>query len=131
MTQTSALTRAIIDLAVRTVPAGHRERYGREIVAELHDVPPGQRFAYAVQILLHAPALRSALARSRAPSTVRTRPRRPLRCILRRHRWRLETTQDGGRYERCAACGKDRYDGEPIADGSWMAAGWGGGGGAM
>ncbi|MGY1602349.1 hypothetical protein [Geodermatophilus sp. SYSU D00815] len=33
---------------------------------------------------------------------------RRLRCrLLRLHDWRLHSTEDGGRYRRCAVCGTD------------------------
>ncbi len=33
------------------------------------------------------------------------------RCkVLRWHRWLLRSTEDGGRYETCARCGRDRHD---------------------
>jgi hypothetical protein len=36
------------------------------------------------------------------------RAHRPLTCRLNlHHRWRTNHTEDGGRYLRCARCGKD------------------------
>lgn len=35
--------------------------------------------------------------------------RKPLLCLLNlHHKWRWESAPDGGRYRRCANCGKDR-----------------------
>lgn len=31
-----------------------------------------------------------------------------------KHVWRLEYTEDGGTYWRCARCGKDRYVSQPA-----------------
>ena len=40
----------------------------------------------------------------------------PLLCRIRLHRWKWISNEDGGRFKRCARCGKDE-------DGSRMGAG--------
>ncbi len=38
-----------------------------------------------------------------------TTRRKPVLCRLNlHHRWRWESSLDGGRYRRCSRCGKDR-----------------------
>jgi hypothetical protein len=120
------LTRLLLDLAVRAVPAGHRERYAREFTAELHEVPSGDRFRYTLGLLVQAPALRSALSGTTAPATQQVvRARKPLRCRLGRHRWRMLSAEDGTRFEACLRCDKDRPPGNygsGGSEGSWTAA---------
>jgi hypothetical protein len=129
--RTSPLARLLLDLAVRAVPAGHRERYAREFAAELHEVPAGQRFRYTLGLLLAAPALRSALSGATAPAPHEVvRARKPLRCRLGRHRWGMQSAEDGTRFEACLRCDKDRPPGNygsGGSEGSWSAMGVGGG----
>jgi hypothetical protein len=40
---------------------------------------------------------------------------KPLLCLLNvRHHWQPQTTDDGGRYERCSKCGKNRMTSVPL-----------------
>ncbi|WP_167552360.1 hypothetical protein [Leifsonia xyli] len=41
-------------------------------------------------------------------NSTKSAQRKPLLCRLNRHRWHTETTPDGGRYQRCIRCGKDK-----------------------
>ena len=112
-----AVARAGVDLSVRALPDRHdRLRYRAEFLAELHDLSTADQLRYAAGVLSQTFALRAALGS--APSRVEedamtiTTTRRPFwRCrVLRRHRWVVRSTEDGGRYETCASCGRDRDD---------------------
>jgi len=129
--------RQIVELAARTLPASHRERYRREFNAELHFVPRADQLRYATRVLTWAWSLRLALTEP-APdaigeSTMKKVSTRPLSCRLNlRHQWRRYFTEDGARYLACAKCGKelpppsiwpisedgtcsfDRADGQPV-----------------
>jgi hypothetical protein len=40
---------------------------------------------------------------------------KPLLCLLNvHHHWAPQSTEDGNRYERCAKCGKDRMEFDPL-----------------
>ena len=112
-----AVARAGVDLSVRALPDWHdRVRYRAEFLAELHDLSSVDQLRYAAGVLSQTFALRAALGS--APSRVEedamtiTATRRPFwRCrVFRRHRWVVRSTEDGGRYETCASCGRDRDD---------------------
>ena len=48
---------------------------------------------------------------------------KPLGCRLNLHHvWERRSTPDGGRYRRCARCGKDKFDG-PAGSGDWAGGG--------
>ena len=102
----------IVDLAVRTLPAAHRERYRREFTAELHFIPRANQLRYATKVLSRTWSLRQALTEP-APdaigeSTMKKVATRPLSCRLHLwHQWRRHFTEDGARYKACAKCGKE------------------------
>jgi hypothetical protein len=110
-------TRALLALATLILPAAQRKRYRLEFAAELHEVPPRERFGYAWSVSIHAPALRRSLANSNEAGPARVRHRRPVRCLVGRHHWQVQSAEDGSRFEQCTRCGKDRYDG-PDRDGN-------------
>jgi hypothetical protein len=116
-TDVRAVARAGVYLSVRALPDWHdRLRYRAEFLAELHDLSSVDQLRYTAGVLSQSFALRAALGP--APSRVEedamtiTTTRRPFwRCrLLRRHRWVVRSTEDGGRYETCASCGRDRDD---------------------
>jgi ribosomal protein S14 len=42
---------------------------------------------------------------------------KPLLCLLNiRHHWQPQVTEDGGQYERCTKCGKDRMEYRTVVD---------------
>jgi hypothetical protein len=102
-----------IGLAVRALPSRDaRDRYYRELVAELYGLPPATQLRYVAGFLIHAFALRAALGA--APSlieetAVQTISRRSrFRCrALHSHTWHTYSTEDGGRYQACVVCHKD------------------------
>ena len=128
-----------VELAVRALPDWHdRLRYRAEFLAELHDLSSADQLRYAAGVLSQTFALRAALGS--APSRVEedamtiTTTRRPFwRCrVFRRHRWVVRSTEDGGRYETCASCGRDRDDRYEHTGGIGLAGMLGtGGGGAF
>lgn len=104
----------MVGLAVRALPAGaHRERYRQEFVADLYGLRSGRQMSYALGAVVAVFPLRVALERnSRAAWEVTVGPRRrkPLLCLLNlRHRWVMQSTEDGGRFYCCRVCGKDRH----------------------
>ena len=104
-----------VELAVRVLPADHRQRYGLEFIAELYGMPKAQQRRHAARVLTSAWALRAALSEA-APGAngeiaVTTKTDKPLTCRLNlHHRWRWLSTEDGDRFERCEKCGKDRSE---------------------
>jgi hypothetical protein len=92
------------------LPAGPvRERYRRELAAELHDLAPSLRLRHAIGFLWSAWSLRRAVA-GMDPVVETTLPgfRSPLHCRLHLyHHYRLNLTEDGHRYLRCRDCGQD------------------------
>ena len=57
------LAAATLALGIGILPAAHRPRYRMELSGELAETPQRQQVAYALRILLHSFALRSALTR--------------------------------------------------------------------
>jgi hypothetical protein len=54
-------------------------------------------------------------------TAARTMTLQPLFCRLNlKHRWEMQSTTDGGRFRRCARCGKDKFDGT-SGGGDWAA----------
>jgi hypothetical protein len=101
----------IVELAARTLPRSHRDRYRSEFTAELHAIPREHQLRYATEVLSRAWALRAALSEAGAASigeSTMTKPQAPLSCRLHlRHDWRTHHTEDGNRYIACKKCGKD------------------------
>ena len=81
-----------------------RDRYSRELHADLAQLPLRSQVAFSARVLLGVHALRAAVV---AQPEVGTH-HKPVLCQLDvHHDWRLEHTEDGGRYWRCRKCGKD------------------------
>lgn len=100
-------------LLVRTatvmLPAGPvRERYRRELLAELSTLAGRARPGFAIGALTSAMALRAAISAPGADLVFPTR--KPLRCKLGMHRYRWECNPDGDSYLRCTRCGDDKGD---------------------
>ena len=105
--------RQLVYLSVRMQPPAHRDRYLRELMAELYLIPGSQQLGHAARVFATSWALRSALTEPAPASiggtTVIRTPAPPLSCRLRLwHKWQWVTTEDGGRYEACMRCGRDR-----------------------
>lgn len=104
----------LIALAGRVLPGGsRRDRYRQEFLAELHGMTRGRQIAHALQIVASSWSLRSATSYpNREEQTMLTALRsKPLLCLLNiRHRWEVQSSPDGERYQRCAKCGKDRME---------------------
>ncbi len=109
------------DRAVRAaaalLPAAARDRYEREFLSELFGLSTWQQTRYALDILIHLPGLGIAIHKH-APDpefafagVVPWTPRRPLACRTNlRHHWIRQIASDGGRYQQCGRCGKDRTE---------------------
>jgi hypothetical protein len=96
--------------ALRVLPAGAvRERYRKELAAELHDLEPQRRLRHALGFVWSVWSLRRAV--SGADPVVEGAVQvfhAPLHCRLHLyHHYRLNSTEDGHRYLRCRDCGKD------------------------
>ena len=104
----------LVTLAARVLPGGSkRNRYLREFQAELYGMPARRQTAHALRILASSWSLRRATTNpTRERRTMMTMLRRkPLLCLLNiKHHWMPQHNDEGTRYERCAACGKDRSD---------------------
>ena len=103
-----AVARAAVALVVGLLPAGTpRARYRAEFTAELHALAPAAQLAYAVNLFCAAPALGTALRGKAMPDPARNRPF--WRCrVFRWHDFVVRSTSDGGRYQVCRYCGRDR-----------------------
>lgn len=107
-----------IELAVRALPADRRQRYARELVAELYGMSRWRQRRHAAQVLSHVFALRAALRAAGSATAQEERMtrtvRRPLRCRLGLHRWEeQENPETKERYELCTRC--DAYREHPRA----------------
>jgi hypothetical protein len=118
----------LVRIAARALPAdGRRERYRDEFVAELYGLSTARQLRHAVGVVVLARSLRSALLSAPSPSLLEVavapvKAARPLLCRLNlRHKWRIDSSEDGGRFRHCVRCGKDWYRGGPD-QGHWMAA---------
>jgi hypothetical protein len=120
--------RQIVELAARTLPAAHRERYRREFTAELDAMPRAEQFRYAARVLTRTWSLRAALGQpalaTPGGNTMMTPPTRPLSCRLHLwHHWRRYFTEDGGRYKACSRCGRElskSWFGSDLAPDRWF-----------
>jgi hypothetical protein len=111
MTTRRRFPTALLGLALGVLPSGSvRERYRRELIAELSSLPPERQLRHSLGFLVSAWSLRRAVTGRDAlvDGAALVFPR-PLHCRLHLyHHYRLATTDDGGRYLRCRDCGLDR-----------------------
>jgi hypothetical protein len=105
----------VIATAIRLLPKGVvRDRYRRELTADLTVLKPHQRLPFALRSLASAPALRRATSgASTAPGRDGiAEPRKPFLCRTGlHHRWELAYTDDGKEFVRCERCLKERGSG--------------------
>jgi hypothetical protein len=103
-----------VQLAASMLPAAQRQRYALEFIAELYGMPRSLQVRHSLQVLASAWRLRTALVESGQPHVeedpIMTKPKRPLRCRMGRHRWHSASAEDGERYECCLRCGWDRTE---------------------
>jgi hypothetical protein len=116
----SVLARAGVALATRLLPTGTaRTRYRDEFLAELHDLTPTAQLRHIAALLLRGPALRAAL--EDAVDTMGARV--PFwRCrVFRWHDFVRRSNPDGGLYQACRRCGRDRGPGGygPLTTPPW------------
>jgi hypothetical protein len=103
----SVLARAGAALATRLLPTGTaRTRYRDEFLAELHDLTPAAQLGHITALLIRGAALRAAL--EDAVDTMGARV--PFwRCrVFRWHDFVRRSNPDGGLYQACRRCGRDR-----------------------
>lgn len=124
-----ALAGAIVGLAVRALPAEHRDRYDDEFRADLCCLPRGRQIPQAAGLLVGAFGLRSALL-DRDPSTAKSV--RYWRCRLGRHRYLVisDNNPENRRssHLECSRClrFKEIKEYDLPKDGRWLAGGGGG-----
>ena len=105
--------------ALRALPSGPvRERWQEELVAELYGLSRREQLRHTWGVVTRVAALRSAASAEPDPTALVVL-RTPLSCTLRRHSWRLNTTEDGGRYRRCRRCGRDDSS-DPLGPEGWV-----------
>jgi hypothetical protein len=118
MSRPGPLSSSLVRVALRVLPAGGaRERYRRELLAELSACTGRAQLRFALGVLSTVLALRAALAGSALlvgplDPPAFPEPRRPWLCRLRLHRFVACHNPDGEFYLRCRRCGVDRYDPE-------------------
>ena len=107
--QPGAVARAILSLAVETLPAEHRNRYQTEFLAELNFVPEPKQTRYALRVMARSWTLRSALHDQPRPIEEVIIMSKPLRCRLHMHAWRVRhNEEDATPYEQCVRCHAER-----------------------
>ena len=104
----SVLARVGVALATRLLPAGPaRTRYRDEFLAELHDLPPTAQLRHTAALLIRGTALRAALEENPMGTTGARVPF--WRCrVFRWHDFVRRSNPDGGLYQACRRCGRDR-----------------------
>jgi hypothetical protein len=85
--QPPLVARVVVDLAVRTLPAEHRERYALEFYADLFGLPRKDQRRQAFSVLIHIQQLAWALGESAADLERRPPRRRDLRCVFHLHHY--------------------------------------------
>ena len=105
----------IVELAARMLPAEHRQRYALEFIAELYGMTRSQQIRHSTQVLAHTWMLRSVLSAAN-PTTIKDgtmipTTRRPFLCLLWIHHWHWVIAEDGGRYQCCLRCDRDKTPG--------------------
>jgi hypothetical protein len=125
------LARAGCELGVRCLPElDDRLRYRAEFLADLHTLTPAAQLRYAAGVLSQVFALRAALdvtpsrAEEDAMDLTTAQKSFDWRCrFLRKHRYVVRSTEDGGRYRTCARCGHDWFGNSSINIGGFAAGG--------
>ncbi len=103
------LARAVLAVAVETLPAEHRNRYQTEFLAELGHVPEPEQTGYALRVLAGSWTLRAALRNQPRPIEEVIIMSKPLRCRLHLHAWRIRhNEEDATPYEQCVRCHAER-----------------------
>ncbi|UOY03758.1 hypothetical protein [Blastococcus sp. PRF04-17] len=109
------VARAGVALATRPLQSADRARYRAEFLAELHELSPAGQLRFTAGVLSQTFALRAALGsqpnRAEEAAMTLTTTRFHWRCrVLHWHDWIQRSTEDGGRYDACARCGRDRVE---------------------
>jgi hypothetical protein len=108
--------RRSVELAVRALPDGPRQRYRQEFLAELHGMSRSGRFRHVCGLLTQARALRAEIRATEVRLERLHSSTHLVRLLLcatgLRHRWDRQFTEDGTLYGRCSRCGEDEgpYD---------------------
>jgi hypothetical protein len=110
----STATRA----ALHTIPAGPvRQRWQDELVSELYGLSPREQARHTLGVITRAPSLRAAVT-NRDRIIEEQIMRKPIRCRLHLHKFRVASTEDGTRFLRCRRCGKED---DSVGRGHWAA----------
>ena len=104
-----------VRLAAALLPGSARNRYEREFLSEIYGLTTRQQVLYAIDVLVHTVSLRASIRADASKTTMSEAPHRPVLCRWNvHHRWVARLTSDGGHYQQCRRCGKDRTDVDHI-----------------
>jgi hypothetical protein len=87
-------------------PGAARDRWQQELVAELYGLSSRQQVRHTLGVVTRAPALRAAVT-DRDRIIEEDVMRKPIRCRMHLHKFRVASTEDGSRFLRCRRCGKE------------------------
>jgi hypothetical protein len=133
--QPPRMARAAVDLAVRMLPAEHRERYAIEFYADLFGLPRKEQRRQALGVLLNVQQLAWALGDPAPDLERRPARRRDVRCMLHLHHYarrHILHPEDGVHFMlECTRCRKEVFlvPGDSWARGMAFGGAPGGGGG--
>jgi hypothetical protein len=83
-----------------------RERWQQELVGELYGLTGYQQVRHTWGVVTRVSALRAAVT-DRDRIVEEDIMRKPIRCRLHLHQFRLASTEDGSRFLRCRRCGEE------------------------
>jgi hypothetical protein len=102
--------------AVHALPSGPaRERWQHELVSELYGLSAREQARHTLGVISRAPALRAAVT-NRDRIIEEDNMRKPIRCRLHLHKFKVASTEDGSRFLRCSRCGKED---DSLGRGHW------------
>ena len=104
--------------ALHAIPPGPaRQRWQSELVSELYGLSTLEQARHTLGVISRAPSLRAAVT-DRDRVVKEDVMKRPIRCRLHLHQFRVASTEDGSRFLRCRLCGKEDNSSGP---GHWAA----------
>jgi hypothetical protein len=105
--------------ALHAIPPGPvRRRWQDELVSELYGLSRQEQVRHTLGVIGRAPSLRMAVT-NRDRVIEEDIMRKPIRCRLHLHKFRVASTEDGSRFLRCRRCGKEDAS---LGPGHWAGA---------
>jgi hypothetical protein len=93
--------------ALHVIPPGPaRVRWQHELVSELYGLSSREQARHTLGVITRVPALRAAVT-DRERIIEEDVMRKPVRCRLSFHQYRVASTEDGARFLRCRRCGRE------------------------